>query len=144
MGRRIFLAAAVAWTLLGAIGLVIAIAWRDRLIAVLPPLAIDADALGGAITVIAVAAFGVGVAHVVIAVGLGRRNRWALSAGALLASVLAAAFVALTAAATASAVREAALGPQLAAAAALSALAAVVYGLTAARFVAELKSGSAI
>ena len=144
MGRRIFLAAAVAWTLLGAVGLFIAIAWRDRLIAELPPLAIDADALGGAITVIAAGAFGIGAAHVIIAAGLGRRNRWALSAGALVASVLAAAFVALAAAATASAVRESALGLQLAGAAAVSVLAALVYGLTAGRLVDELRSGSAV
>ena len=81
--------------------------------------------------------------HIVADFGLGRRRRWALSAGALLASVLAVAFVALAAAATASALRESALGLQLAAAAVLAALAALVYGLTAAQLVAELRSGSA-
>lgn len=137
------MAAAGAWALLGALGLVVAITWRDRLIAVLPPLAIDAAALGGALTVIAVGAFTIGAVHMAVAVGLGRRRRWALSAAVLLASVLAAGFVALAAAATASAARESALGLQLGGAALVSALAALVYGLTAVRFVAELRSGSA-
>ena len=136
-----FLAGA-AWLLLGAIGLLVAVAFRDRMIAALPPLAIDADAVGGALTVIAVGAFGIGTVHAAIAVGLSRRRRWAASAGVLLASVLAAAFVALAVAATASAVRESSLGLQLAAAAILSALATLVYGLMAARLVAELRSGS--
>ena len=143
MGRRIFLAGAGAWLLVGAIGLLISIAFRDRIIAALPPLAIDADAVGGALTVIAVGALGVGAVHGAIAAGLGRRRRWALSAGVLLASVLAAAFVALAAAAAASAARESVLGLQLAAATVVAGLAATIYGLTAARLVADIRSGSA-
>lgn len=143
MARTVLRVGAVAWTLLaiGAFG--VALTGRDALLAGLPPLAIDADALGGALTVMAVACLAIGAAHAGIVLGLGRGLRWAQSAGLLLASVLAMAFLALAAAAVASALRESSVAPMLGAAAALAAATAIGYGLTAARLIADLRSGSA-
>ena len=77
-------------------------------------------------------------------VGLGRGNRWARSAGVLLASVMSVVFLALAATAAASAVRESPLALVLGGAGLAAALAAVAYALTAARLVADLRPGSAI
>ena len=106
MARTILLTGAFGWLLVAVAGLGVALAGRNALLAALPPLAIDADALGGALTVIAVAALGVGAGHAGVVVGLGRGNRWARSAGVLLASVMSVVFLALAATAAASAVRE--------------------------------------
>lgn len=144
MTSRLLIAGAVAWIAIAALGAGVTIGWRDRLLALLPPLTIDADAVGGAITVISIGAFGIGAAHAAIAAGVARRRRWALSAGVLFASVLGAAFLALAAAAATSAFRESALAGALAASAVVAGLAAASYGLIAARLVAELRSGSAI
>jgi hypothetical protein len=143
MVRRVLVAGAVAWLVLAALGVAVSIGFRDRLLALLPPLAIDASAVGGAITVISIGAFGIGAAHAIIGGGLARRQQWALSAGVLLASVLGAGFLVLGAAAATSAFRQSTLALALGASAVLAALAALVYGLTAARLVAELRSGSA-
>ena len=142
MASRLLVAGAVAWLALAAFGVGVAIIWRDRLLSLLPPLAIDAEAVGGAVTVIAIAAFGIGAAHVVIAAGVARRRRRALSAGALLASVLGAGFLALAAAAATSAFRESTLAVALGASAVIAGLAAGCYGLIAIRLVAQLRSGS--
>jgi hypothetical protein len=144
VARTVFRLGAVAWVLLALAGFVVALAGRNALLAALPPLAIDAEALGGAVTVMAVGSLALGVAHAGIAVGLGRDQRWAQSGGLLLASVLAVAFLGLATAAVASAVRESPAAPILAAAAAAAAATAVGYGLTAARLVGDLRSGSAI
>lgn len=144
MTSRLLVAGGVAWVALAGIGLAVAIGWRATLLAALPPLAIDAEAVGGALTAIVIGALGIGAGHGAIAAGLARRRRWALSAGVLLASVLGAGFLALAAAAAASALRESALALALGAAAVAAALAAGCYGLIATRLVAELRSGSAI
>ena len=82
----------------------------------------------------------IGAIHLAVAVGISRRRRWALSAGVLLASVLCVAFVALAASAAASAVRETGLTLLLVGATAVAALAAIGYGLVAARLVSGLRS----
>jgi hypothetical protein len=135
---------AMAWITLAVVGFAVAATGRNALLAALPPLAIDADALGGAVAVVAVASMAIGVAHAGIAIGLGRHLRWAQSAGVLLASVLAVAFLGLAAAAVASAVRESPAALVLAGAATVAAAAAIGYGLTAARLVRDLRSGSAV
>ena len=111
--------------------------------AALPVLAVDADAVSGAITAISIGAIAIAGAHAAIAAGLARQRRWALSAGVLLASVLGAGFLALAAAAATSAARESVIGLPLALGAAVSALAAGSYGLVAWRLVGELRSRSA-
>ena len=144
MARTILLIGAVSWLFVAVAGLGVAFAGRHALLAALPPLAIDADALGGALTVIAVAALGVGAAHAAVVAGLRRGSRWARSAGVLLASVLAVAFLALAATAAASALRESPLALALGGACIATASAAIGYALTAARLVSELRSGPAI
>ena len=144
MARTVLCVGAVAWILLAIAGFGVAFAGRNALVAALPPLAIDAEALGGALTVMAVAFLAIGVAHVGVVIGLGRDVRWARSGGVLLASVLAVTFLGLAAAAVASALRESPVAPLLGGAAAVAALTATGYGLTAARLVAHLRSGSAI
>ena len=81
MARTILFVGAVGWLVVAAAGLGVALAGRHALLAALPPLAIDADALGGALTVIAVAGLGVAVAHAGVLFGLRRGRRWARSAG---------------------------------------------------------------
>jgi len=144
MARTILFVGAVGWLVVAAAGLGVALAGRHALLAALPPLAIDADALGGALTVIAVAGLGVAVAHAGVLFGLRRGRRWARSAGVLLASVMSVVFLALAATAAASAVRESTLALVLGGACIAAALAAIGYALTAARLVADLRSGSAI
>lgn len=144
MARTILLIGAIGWLLLAIVGLGVALAGREVLLANLPPLAIDADALGGAVTVIAVAALGIGGAHAGLVVGLARGSSWARSAGVLLASVMSVIFLALAATAAASAVRESPLALVLGGACVGAALVAIGYALTAARLVADLRSGSAI
>jgi hypothetical protein len=142
MARTILLIAAIGWLVAAVAGLSVALAGRDALLAALPPLAIDADALGGALTVVAVACLGIGAAHVGVVVGLGRDRRWARSAGVLLASVLAVCFLALAATAAASALRESSLALALGAACVAAASAAIGYAVTVVRLVADLRSGS--
>ena len=144
MARTILLIGAIGWLVVAIAGLGVALVGRDALLAALPPLAIDADALGGALTGIAVAGLGVAAAHVAVVAGLGRGNRWARSAGVLLASVMSVAFLALSATAAASALRESLLALGLGGASIAAALAAIGYALAAARLVADLRAGSAI
>lgn len=106
MGRLVLAAGAVVWAL-GAIGaLLLALAAIEWLQAVLPPLAIDRDALRA--TVLAVAAgMGTGaVVHVAVLLGLRAGRPRFSSAAILLTALLGAAFVALAAAAYASAAAE--------------------------------------
>ena len=144
MARTILVVGAVAWLVVAVVALGVAITGRDALLAVLPPLAIDAEALGGALTVVAIASLAIGAAHVGVVVGVARGARRARSAGVLLASVLSAAFLGLAAAAAASALRESALALALAGACVAAAAAAIGYAVTVARLVADLRSGPAI
>ena len=144
MARTILLIGSIGWFAIAIGGLGVALAGRNALLAALPPLAIDADALGGALTVIAVLAIGITAAHAGVVVGLERGHRWARSVGVLLASVMAVAFLALAATAAASALRESPLALMLGGACIAAAVAAVGYALTAARLVADLRSRSAV
>jgi len=143
VARRVLVVGAAVWILLGAVGMLLAAVGTDNLLSWLPPLAIDADALGGALTAVGLALVATGVAHVVVLLGLRRGRRWAGSAGALLASVLAIVSLALAATAFSSAVREPAYALPLIGAGSLATLAAAGYGIAAVRLVRELGSGSA-
>jgi hypothetical protein len=143
VARRVLVLGTAVWILLGAVALLLAAVGTDNLLAWLPPLAIDADALGGALTAVGLALVATGVTHLVVLLGLRRRRRWASSAGALLASVLAIASLALAATAFSSAVRESAYALPLIGAGSLVALAAAGYGIAAVRLARELGSGSA-
>jgi hypothetical protein len=141
VARRVLLVGAVGWLLVAIAGIGVAVAGVEALRSLLPPLAIDADALGGAITAVAVALLAVGSAHV--AVLLGDERRWAVSAGALLSAVVSIASLALAAAALASAARESALAWPLLGAGLFAGLVAIGYGVAAVRFARQLGTRSA-
>ena len=144
MARTVFLAGGGAWFVLGAIGIVGAVVGPDWIIARLPPLAVDADAIGGALTAMALAALAVAAAHLAIAAGLAADRTWARSAGILLASTLALAFLGATAAAATSVVREVGLALPLSVAAVSAGLAAIGYGTTTVLLVREVGAGPGI
>ena len=143
MARTFLVIGAVAFLLAGAFTFALAAVGVERLLTVLPPLAIDADAVGGALTALALTFVATGTVHLFVVAGLREGRRWAASAGALLAGVLAAAFVGLAAAAVDQ--RAALAGLRLAAprGAAAATCAAIGYALVAVRLARELGSGSA-
>ena len=106
MARTVLLIGAIAWLLAGAGAFTLAAVGTQQLLSVLPPLAIDAAALGGALTALALTLVATGTAHLFVVAGLRDGRRWAASAGTLLASVMAAVSVGLAAAAISSALRE--------------------------------------
>lgn len=138
----VFVIGAAAWLLVGTGIMGVAVLGTEWLLARLPPLAIDADALGGALTAMAVGMLALGAAHIVLVIGLARGARWARSAGALVASVLAAVLLGLAAAAVSSSLREAAYALPLIGSALLAAVGMLAYLLVAVRLARELGSGS--
>lgn len=141
MARTVFLVGAAVWLLSGIAGIVLAAVGTESLLSLLPPLAIDAPALGGALTAVALALLAIGAAHVVVVAGISRELRWARSVGVLLASMLAIGWIALAAAAVSSALREMEYALPLIAAASLAAIGAAGYAYAAARLAGELGSG---
>ncbi len=105
MARIILLFGAALWSMAGVAALGLAMAGIGTLSAALPPLEIDDEALGGAVTVVGMVLLGVGVVHAVIGVGLSNDWRAARSAGILLCAMLAVALLGSAAAAVASLVR---------------------------------------
>ena len=143
MARTILIAGAVAWLLAGIVGLGLAVMGTDWLRSRLPPLAIDVEALGGALTAMALGLIVLSGAHIAVVVGLRRERHWARSAGVLLASVLAAASFGLAAAAISSAAREAGYALPLIGSALVATLGTAGYALVAATLARELGSESA-
>lgn len=136
---RVVLAIGAATWVLGALAAAgIGLIGTDSLAALLPPLAIDGAALGGALLAVAAALALAGLTHLAILLGLHRGHRRALSAAILLCGCSSAVFVALAAAAFASAAAEPSMAILLLAAGAAAALAAVAYLLSTARFIGEL------
>jgi hypothetical protein len=144
VARAVLLAGAVTWTLgaLGALGL--AAIGVETLEGLLPPLAIDTEALRGAIVAVA-GALGLGaVVHLAVLLGLRRRRPRAWTAGILLAGLLSTTFVALSAAAVTSAIATPASALALAGAGTAAAVAALAYGVVTAALVAEKRGGAPI
>jgi hypothetical protein len=144
VARALLLAAALVWALGALVAAAVAAFGAQRLEDLLPPLAIDTEALRGAIVAVAVALALAAAAHVAVLAGLRARRPRAWSAGILLAAVLSVTFVALAAAAATSAIATPASAAVLLSAGAAAALAALGYGVIVARLVAELRSGSVI
>ena len=144
MARAILLVAGILWLAAAVIAGGLAAVGVDVLQRILPPLEIDADAIARALTALAAAAGVVGLAHLGIAAGLGRRRPWAASTGIVVAAAAAAAFLGLSAAAVTSGVAgtlevPAAVGGTLAALAA-----ALAYGVAGASLVRRLRSGDGV
>ena len=140
MARAILTVGAIGWSIgcLAAIG--VAIVGVERLVALLPPLQVDTEAVRGAVTAVAGGFALAVVAHLVVLTGLRRRQRRAWSAGILLSALLAATFVALAAAAFTSAVVEPAAALPLVMAGLAAAIAGLGYSVAAARLVGDLRS----
>jgi len=143
VARAILAIGAITWLVGAGIGIGLSRFAVDRLLALLPPLAIDADALGGALTALAIALACIGLAHLVILAGLRRGGRWAHTAGVLLSALLSVVWLALAAAALSSAVRDASRAAPLLAGAVGAALAAIGYAVAAVGLARELRSESA-
>lgn len=144
MTRAVLLAGAVAWAI-GALGaIILAAIGVEWLEASLPPLAIDTDALRGAIVVGAVGLAVGALAHGAILAGLRRRRPRAWTAGILLAALLSTTFIALSTAAFTSAIATPASALALAAAGAAAAVAALGYAVVTIGLVAEKRSGTPV
>jgi hypothetical protein len=142
VARSILVGTASAWLLAGVAGFGLAAFGVEALERILPPLAIDTDALRAAIVSFAIGLALVGVVHVAILLGLRARRRLAWTAGILMAGVLAATCVALAAAAATSAVADPSRAAQYVAGALGAGVGGLAYGVVAALLVAELKAGS--
>ena len=140
MARAILLAAATAWAVSALGAIVLAAAGTEALERALPPLAIDTEALRGAIVAVAVALAVVAAAHALVVVGMRQGRRLAWTAGILLGAVMAAASVALAAAAFTSAIATPAAAAELVAGGVIAVLGAVAYGVVTVRLVREQAS----
>jgi hypothetical protein len=140
MARTILGAGAAAWLLAGAAGLGLAALGAQWLLAVLPPLAIGADALARAVGAFSFGLLVVGVAHVAVLTGLRARAGWSYSGAVLLAAVLAAGLVSLAAAAVTAAVAQPDAAAPLIACGCAAVGGAGAYGLAGARLVGEMRT----
>lgn len=142
MARAILGIGAVAWSIGCIAAAVVAIAGVEPLMDLLPPLQVDAEAVRGAVIVVAVGLALAAAAHLAVLAGLRANRRRAWSAGILLAALLSATFVALAAAAFTSAVVASAPVMLLAVAGVAAAVAALGYALATVRLVGELRAGT--
>ena len=126
----------------GTAGLVLAALGTEALERLLPPLAIDTDALRAAIVAVAVALLLVGAVHLVIVAGLRRGRRLAWTVGILMAALLCATCIALAAASATSAAADPGRALSYLAGAVGAALGAVAYGVIAARLVGQRRAES--
>lgn len=144
MTRAILLGASVAWLAAGVVAVLVALLGASALMGALPPLAIDLDALRGALVAIGGAMLGMAGLHVAIVIGLARpgptRHR-AATAAMLLGGVLVGLFTGLAAAAWTSAAARPELLALLLAAGAVGALAAGAYALVVVRLVVDRRAG---
>ncbi|MCV0404222.1 MAG: hypothetical protein K5924_11065 [Chloroflexi bacterium] len=138
MARTILLVATILWSLGGLAGLVVAAVGSRALLTLLPPLEIDADALGGAITAVSGAVLAIAVIHGAVLAGVRRGHRLALTAGTLLSSLLLVVLLASAATAVTSLVRTPDLAIPLAAAASAALLAAAGYAVVTVALAREL------
>ncbi len=144
MTRAVLLAGAIARAVGAVGGFVLAAVGAEALEALLPPLAIDTDALRGAI-VAGGAALALGsAAHLAIWLGLRGRRPRAWTIGILMAALLSATFLALAVAAFTSAIATPASATWLLAAGAGAAVAALGYGVVTTGLVAEKRSGGPV
>ena len=143
MARSLLLAATMVWLMAGAAGIGIGLLGTTGLQTLLPPLAIDLAALGGAVVAVAVGVLAVGIAHAAVVVGMRAGRSLARSAALLMAATLSALLLALAAAAATSA----ATVPDRAPSFLLAGLAALVgagaYGLVTGLLVAEVRASRA-
>jgi hypothetical protein len=139
MARTILRVGAAAWVLAGAAGLALSVFGTEWLLALLPPLAIGADALARAVGTFALALVILGLLHLLALAGL-RSTAWGASAGILLASFVGAALLTLFAAGVTSAVAQPESAPGLLGGALAALTAAAGYALAAADLVRAVRA----
>lgn len=142
MARAILLAGAIIWSLGSIAAVAIAMIGVDALLRLLPPLAIDADAVRGALTAVAVGLGAAAVLHVGVVAGLRRGGHRAMSLAILLAGAFTALCVALAATAFVSAAAEPASALALIVAGIAASLTAGAYAAASWALVNELRSES--
>jgi len=144
VARGVLLVGAVAWSAAGLGGIGLGTFGARWLHAQLPPVVIDAAALGGGVTAIGASILALGIAHLAVLGGLRREQRWARSAAMLLVGTLAVALLGLTAAAATSAVTFPSAAPAFLAGAAMAAIGAAGYGWCLAWLVRRIGPGRAV
>ena len=142
MARSLLLAATAAWLAAGVTGVVVGTVGATTLQRLLPPLAIDLDALRGAVTAVSVGVLGIGVVHAAVVIVLRRGGRRAESAALLLSAFLSVLLLALAAAAATSAATTPASALVFLAAGLAAFVGAIGYGLIVSLLVRELRSRS--
>jgi len=142
MARSLLLAAGAAWITAGAAGIGVGLLGATTLQRILPPLAIDLDALRGAVTAVSVGVLAIGGMHAAVAAGLRRVGRRSLSAALLLSGFLSALFLALAAAGATTAVATPTSALAFGAAALGALTLSIGYGAITALLLRELRSGS--
>ena len=140
MARAVLAVAFVAWLLAGLAGIGLAAFEAEAIERMLPPLAIDTDALRGAITAVAAGLIALAALHAAVLAGLRASRRWAWTAGVLMGAGLGMLFVAFAVAGATSAVADPANATWLLLASGAAAIGAIGYGAVAVRLVGELRS----
>jgi hypothetical protein len=143
MARSVLLAATIVWVVAGAVGIGIGLLGTTSLQRLLPPLAIDLAALGGAVVAVGFAVLAIGLVHALVLIGLRTRHPAARSAALLLSATLSALLLALAAASATSAVTLPDRAPAFVAAGAAALVGVVAYGLVTALLVAEVRASRA-
>ena len=142
MARSLLLAAAAAWIAAGAAGIGVGLVGAPTLQRILPPLAIDLDALRGAVTAVSIGVIAIGAAHACVVAGLRRGGRRVLSAALLLSGFLSALLLALAAASATTAVATPASALAFGAAAGGALVGSLGYGAVVGLLLREGRSGS--
>ena len=142
MGRAVLVVGAVVCAVAAVLGTLVSAFGIERLLALLPPLAIDADAVGGAVLAVSLA-LGIGaVIHLGVLVGLARGIRLAWTAGLLLSGLGVAVTIGLMGTAFTSAAVEPSLAPALVVAGIACLVASFGYAGAAAWFIGEIRAGA--
>lgn len=142
MARAILLAGAVVWSVGSVAAVGIALMGVETLLSLLPPLAIDTDAVRGAVTAVAVGLALAAALHVGVVAGLRRGGDRFRSLAILLAGSFTALWVALAAAAFVSAAAEPGSALALMLAGIGASLTAAAYAVAGWRLVDEQRSES--
>lgn len=143
MGRAVLLAGAVICVIAAIAGALVSAFGVERLLAALPPLAIDADAVAGAVLAVSVALAIAAAMHAAVLVGMARGIRLAWTAGLLLSGLGVAVTIGLAGSALTSAAVEPELAVPLVAAGAACLVASFGYAAAAAWFIGEIRARSA-
>jgi len=140
VARTLLLAATIVWLVAGVIGIGIGLTSAAGLQRMLPPLAIDLAALGGAVVAVGIGVLAIGIVHAGVVVALRAGSPFAPSAALLLAITMTTLMLVLAAAAATSAVTVPERAPSLLVATAAALAAASAYGLVAGQLGVEVRA----